>query len=108
MKIVLSLLIALGCICGGKAVAQGDRAVWVAYLDKVARPVMKALAEDRLHAMMPVVLSVRIDNAAERSRVTYLEAFGRTLSGIGRWLNSEDGSEEEIRLRRQYREWALK
>jgi hypothetical protein len=102
------LLIVLAGVCGGRAVAQNDRAVWVSYLDKVSRPVMKALAEDRLHETMPVVLSLRIDNAAERRRVTYLEAFGRTLSGIGRWLNAEDGPEDEIRLRRQYREWALK
>jgi hypothetical protein len=51
---------------------------------------------------------MRIDNAAERRRVTYLEAFGRTLSGIGPWLNGEGGSAEEVVLRRQYREWALK
>ena len=87
---------------------QGDRALWVSYLDKVSRPVMSALAEDRLHASMPVVLSVRIDNATERRRVTYLEAFGRTLSGIGPWLNGEGGSAEEVALRRQYREWTLK
>ena len=87
---------------------QGDRALWVSYLDKVARPVLSALAEDRLHASMPVVLSAAIDNAAERRRVTYLEAFGRTLSGIGPWLNGEGGTGEEVALRRQYREWALK
>ncbi|HEY4108807.1 DUF2264 domain-containing protein [Puia sp.] len=106
MKIWFSLLIVLGC--AGRAFAQGDRALWVSYLDKVSRPVLSALAEDRLHEKMPVVLSMRIDNAAERRRVTYLEAFGRTLSGIGRWLDSEDGPAEEVRLRRQYREWALK
>jgi len=91
------------CVSG-----QGDRALWVSYLDTVSRPVLSALAEDRLHDRMPVVLSVRIDNAAERRRVTYLEAFGRTLSGIGPWLNGEGGSAEEVALRRQYREWALK
>src|SRR5579859_1033805 len=107
MKIRL-LLIALACACVGRVDAQGDRALWVSYLDKVSRPVLSALAEDKLHATMPLVLSVRIDNADQRRRVTYLEAFGRTLSGIGRWLNSEDGPEEEVRLRRQYREWALK
>jgi hypothetical protein len=57
---------------------------------------------------MPVVLSKRIDNAESRSKVTYLEAWGRTLSGIGPWLNSEEGSKEELALRAQYRQWALK
>jgi beta-glucanase (GH16 family) len=84
------------------------RGLWVSYLDRVSRPVFSALAEDRLHSSMPVVLSVRIDNAAERRRVTYLEAFGRTLSGIGRWMDGEGGSADEIALRRQYREWTLK
>jgi hypothetical protein len=93
---------------GQAAAGQADRALWLSYMDKVARPVVSALAADRLHATMPVVLSVRIDNAAERGRVTYLEAFGRTLSGIGRWLNSEEGAPEEVALRKQYREWVLK
>jgi beta-glucanase (GH16 family) len=105
MKIGLIVLALAGML---RVSAQGDRALWVVYLDKVSRPVLSALAEDRLHERMPVVLSVRIDNAEERRRVTYLEAFGRTMSGIGRWLDSEEGAPEEVRLRRQYREWALK
>src|ERR1700759_5198234 len=106
MKKGLLLVIVLACVL--RVSAQEDRTVWVSYLDKVARPVMKAMAEDRLHATMPVVLSVRIDSAEFRRRVTYLEAFGRTFSGIARWLDSEEGSAEELRLRGEYREWALK
>ncbi|HVS98166.1 MAG TPA: DUF2264 domain-containing protein [Puia sp.] len=96
-------------LLGSVAVGQrDDRTVWLNYMDRVARPVVSALAEGKLHASMPVALSQRIDNAASRSKVTYLEAWGRTLSGIGRWLNAEGGSSSEIALRRQYREWALK
>ena len=40
--------------------------------------------------------------------MSYLEAFGRTLSGIAPWLNLEGGSKEEVALRNQYREWTLK
>ncbi|GGB17958.1 DUF2264 domain-containing protein [Puia dinghuensis] len=88
---------------------QGDdRGMWLRYMDKVARPVVSALAEDRLRATMPVVLSPRIDNAVERRRVMYLEAFGRTLSGMGRWLDGEGGSPQEVALRKQYREWMLR
>ncbi len=57
---------------------------------------------------MPVELAKNIDNAANRTAVSYLEAFGRTLSGIAPWLNSEGGSKEEINLRNQYRQWSLK
>ena len=87
---------------------KDDRELWLEYLDKVARPVLSALAEDRLREVMPVVLSVRIDNKEERSRVTYLEAWGRVLSGIAPWLNGEGGSVAEVALRQQYRDWAVK
>jgi len=88
--------------------AQEERKVWLNYMDRVARPVVSALAEDRLKATMPVVLSRISDNKETRSRVTYLEAWGRLLSGIAPWLNSEAGDKEEVALRRQYRAWALK
>jgi hypothetical protein len=87
---------------------KGDREVWLEYMDKVARPVFSALAEDRLRMDMPVTLSVSIDNKEERSRVTYLEAWGRVLSGIAPWLNGEGGSAAEVALRQQYRGWAVK
>jgi hypothetical protein len=77
-------------------------------MDKVARPVLANLAEDRLKEKMPVELASKIDNAANRRTVTYLEAFGRTLSGIAPWLNGEGGSKEEAALRNQYRQWTLK
>jgi hypothetical protein len=69
---------------------------------------MQNLAEDKLKEVMPVMLSARIDNAASRTKVSYLEAFGRTLSGIAPWLNVEGGTKEEVTLRNKYREWALK
>lgn len=84
-----------------------DRALWLSYLDKVSRPVMLNLATDQLKAKLPATMSKRIDNAASRSKVAYLEAFGRTLCGIAPWLNGEGGSKEEITLRNQYREWSL-
>ncbi|GAB3529494.1 DUF2264 domain-containing protein [Pontibacter brevis] len=91
-----------------KAAAANDRAVWLQYMDKVARPVMSNLAADQLKEKMPVALSEKIDNKASREKVAYLEAFGRVMSGIGPWLNLEGGSEEEVALRNQYRQWALK
>jgi hypothetical protein len=85
-----------------------DRQLWLSYMDKLARPVMENIASDKLKEKMPVVLSKTIDNADDRSKVAYLEAFGRTLCGIAPWLNLEGGSKEETTLRNQYREWALK
>lgn len=100
-------------VCGVTAsIMQGsgqtDRQLWIKYMDKLARPVMQNLAANTLKENMPVQLSPKIDNAASRTSVSYLEAFGRTLSGIAPWLNLEGGTKEEVALRNQYRQWALK
>jgi hypothetical protein len=84
------------------------RKLWLSYLDKVARPVMSNLAADQLKEKMPMMFSERIDNKASRAKVGYLEAFGRTLSGIAPWLQLEGGDADEVKLRNQYRQWALK
>jgi hypothetical protein len=91
-----------------KIVVVNDRATWLSYLDKIARPVISSLAKDELKEKMPVVLAKNIDNPDSRRSVSYLEAFGRTFSGIASWINSEGGSKEEMALRNQYREWILK
>lgn len=85
-----------------------DRKLWLQYLDKVASPVLSALAQDRLKETMPVVLSLKVDNKEVRSKVAYLEAFGRTLSGIAPWLNGEEGDKAEDALRNRYRQWSLR
>jgi hypothetical protein len=85
-----------------------DRQLWLQYMDKMAKPVLSNLAEDKLKEKMPVELASNTDNAANRTAVSYLEAFGRTFSGIAPWLNLEGGSPEEIKLRDQYRQWVLK
>jgi hypothetical protein len=85
-----------------------DRQMWLSYMDKIARPVMQYLATDKLKEKMPVVLAKNVDNAETRGKVAYLEAFGRTFSGIAPWLNAEGGTKEETALRNQYREWVLK
>lgn len=91
-----------------RAETNTDREFNLAYLDRVARPVIQNLANDELKAKMPVLLAEHPDNKETRLKVAYLEAFGRTLSGIGPWLNLEGGSAAEQKLRNQYREWTLK
>ncbi|MBL7737930.1 MAG: DUF2264 domain-containing protein [Chitinophagaceae bacterium] len=85
-----------------------DREVWLNYMDKIARPVISTLAKDELKEKMPVILAKNIDNPDNRRSVSYLEAFGRTFSGIASWVNGEGGTKEEIALRNQYREWIPK
>ncbi|HTL10366.1 MAG TPA: DUF2264 domain-containing protein [Chitinophagaceae bacterium] len=86
---------------------SNDRATWLLYLDKLAAPVLSALARDKLKETMPLVLSVRVDNKEARTRAAYLEAFARVMTGIAPWLNAEGGSAEEMALRAKYRGWAI-
>lgn len=106
------LLLAVGiCLFQLSSFAQppaNDRKLWLSYLDKIARPVLSNLAAGTLKEKMPVVLSPKVDNKDNRLRASYLEAFGRTLSGIAPWLNGEGGVKEEVALRDQYRQWTLK
>lgn len=87
---------------------SSSRMEWIEQMDKIARPVVESLANQCLKEEMPQNLSIRIDNSSERKEVVYLEAFGRTLSGIAPWMNSESGSNEEKNLRNLYRKWSLK
>jgi len=109
---MIKKIIMLAGLCTSMIITMGQdnptRKLWLQYMDKVARPVMMNLAAGKLKEKMPVNLSPRIDNAETRKTVAYLEALGRTFSGIAPWLNSEGGSKEEETLRNQYREWSLK
>jgi hypothetical protein len=91
-----------------EAVNTTTRQVWLNYMDKIARPVMENIAHDELKLKMPINLSDRTDNKETRTKVAYLEAFGRTLSGISPWLQLEGGNDAEVKLREQYRKWAIK
>ena len=111
MKKIL-ILLTLVCSCAvlkaqRSVTEMSDRELNLHYLDKVVRPVLQNLAHDELKQKMHVLLAEHPDDVATRHKVAYLEAFGRTLSGIGPWLNLEGGSPAEQKLRDQYREWAL-
>src|SRR5687767_14543787 len=113
-RIACLTTLAVICLCSFSvmnAKAQStlnNRRLWLQHLDKLARPVISNLAEGKLKERMSVELAKNVDNAANRTSVSYLEAFGRTLSGIAPWLNLEGGSVEEVALRKQYRDWTLK
>lgn len=72
-----------------------DRAYWAKMLNRIALPVLDALAEGRLKATMPV----EIAHPRARDNVTHLEAFGRLLAGIAPWLEAEGLDDDEAALR---------
>ena len=81
-----------------------QRAYWIAWLDRVSRPVLSSLSRGQLHATMPVEAAV--GHEADRRRVTYLEALGRTLAGIAPWLEHGPRTGPEGAMRQEYAELA--
>lgn len=103
-------LIKLGAGTDGTAEklrASNTRAIWLDYLEKLARPVLTALVADQLKEKMPVEAK-NPDLIKERVKYTHLEAFARLLSGIAPWLQAEQLSAEEKQLQDKYFKLALK
>ena len=80
------------------------RQYWLQLMDQIARPVLSALAEDKLREKLPIESK---SSREDREQYTYLEAFGRTLTGIAPWLELEGLTGEEAALQAEYRRMAL-
>lgn len=78
-------------------VTSMERSRWVAYAERLARPVLEAAAAGRLHAGVRLESHPRVD--AARVRTAPLEAVGRVLAGIGPWLDVEGLSPGEAEVR---------
>jgi hypothetical protein len=104
----ITLLVTIVFFTSNLQAQNTGRAVWIKYVDKIARPVLSNLANNTLKEKMPLVLSERVDNITARTKAAYLEAFARTLSGIAPWLQSGEGDDAEKKLRDEYRQLALK
>ena len=87
------LATAVGAVASATAVqgrgrSQGaplpSRERWVAWLRRVAEPVLVNLAGGMLKARMPV----EEQSGANRASATHLEAVGRLLAGIAPWLGA--------------------
>ena len=110
----LLLLLVTNCVFAQKKTTQrkdqplNDRQFWLQQMDKMVKPVLYNLAKDSLRIAMPKTTSIHVDNKEHRIKVQYVEVLGRVLSGIAPWLQLEGGTAEEVALRKQYREWAIK
>lgn len=83
-----------------------DRELWTSVLYQMAAPVLSNMSEGRLQDNMQIELSPTWDGRDKR--VTYMECFGRLMSGLAPWLSLPDDDTAEGKQRRQLREWALK
>jgi hypothetical protein len=61
-----------------------DRAYWIATLDRIVRPILRAMSQRQLKAAMPV--ETNPPGRTDRRQYSHLEALGRTLAGIAPWL----------------------
>jgi hypothetical protein len=85
--------------------ATDERGQWLEILERVANPVLEAIAHEKLKATMPIELSPGGDLASRR-QCTYLEAFGRLLCGLAPWLELDGLTGSEATLQTRYRELA--
>ncbi|WP_352421634.1 DUF2264 domain-containing protein [Proteiniphilum sp.] len=86
--------------------AENDRAYWTGLAYRIAAPVLENMSKGELKKNMQVEVSPTWDGRDKD--VTYMECFGRLMSGIAPWLSLPDDDTIEGRQRKQLREWALK
>ncbi|MBD0822850.1 DUF2264 domain-containing protein [Aestuariibaculum marinum] len=89
-----------------EATPQEVRDFFVKSLIKIGDPVLNALSKNELKKTMPVERSPGAWD--DRTHVTYLEAFGRLLSGMAPWLELGPDDTVEGKLRARYIELARK
>jgi len=87
--------------------AISTRKLWLNYLEKLAHPVLTALAADQLKEKMPVETQ-KSEQVKDRAKYTHLEAFARLLAGIAPWLQADNLNTEEKQLQEKYFQLALK
>lgn len=83
-----------------------DRTFWCNTLYRIAAPILSNMSKGELQKNMLVELSPTWDGRDKR--VTYMEAFGRTMAGLAPWLSLPDDNTDESTQRKQLRQWALK
>ncbi|MFI1744366.1 DUF2264 domain-containing protein [Thalassobellus sediminis] len=76
------------------------RAFFVSSIVKIGDPLLDALSKNKLKKLMPVEKSPGAWD--ERTHVTYLEGFGRLLSGMAPWLELGPDKTDEGKLRAKY------
>lgn len=81
-------------------IQMDDRRWWVSVLDRLARPVLEALAARELKVRMPI--EARPGMRDDRAAFSHLEALGRLSCGMAPWLEVRGVGAEEEALRARY------
>ena len=87
------------------------RKAWVELAERLALPVLKPMAEGRLHEKLNYekgTLEISPSWDGRSKEVTYMEAFARLMAGIAPWLALPDDGTEEGAKRAEIRALALK
>lgn len=83
-----------------------DREYWTHLLYKIAYPIVHNMAEGTLKKNLP--LEMGSNYYLNVTKVTYMEAVGRTMAGIAPWLALPDDDTKESVLRKKLREDLVK
>ena len=92
----------LALLSVGTASAQTGRDYWLATLLKMCDPIYENLSRGTLRKNMPVETTDGFNTGNDRKDVTHLEALGRSLAGLGPWLNLPADDTPEGRRRAEY------
>jgi hypothetical protein len=76
------------------------REYWLRTLIKIAEPVMQNMANNTLKKNLPLETGPGYSKVVKD--VTYMEAFGRTASGLAPWLSLGEDSTDEGKLRGKF------
>lgn len=100
--IVLSLVLLSFLPAEAKSDRQAakDMKLWVAAVEKICSPVLENLSCATLKQNMPVETNNK--NPQSHRTWAHLEAFGRTLTGIGPWLELGPDDSKEGVLRERF------
>lgn len=109
-NLILSIIALCTCILSinaqNKQSQTDDRTYWADLMYKISEPVLSNMSKGELSKNMELELSPTWDGRDKR--VTYMECFGRLMSGLAPWLALPDDNTSEGKKRKQLREWALK
>ncbi|MBJ2176062.1 DUF2264 domain-containing protein [Aureibaculum sp. A20] len=84
-----------------------DRAYSIELMQKIADPILVPLSQQKLHEMLPLKDWEKNNDRCDY-RTTYIQAAGRTLSGLAPWLSLGVDDSEEGKLRAKYIDLSLK